>query len=230
MMRLGLRLAAAVAARAWVAALVGLCSCASFAAFKVPQTLPPGDQRILLGAALDLNSIEETGYLPLPDITLGSRFGLSERSDVGARMAFLPMGRRVTTMLLETSYRYQLVRDWRGSVNVAAEPSLGYRWLSAGGTDGHIGDLSLPLIAGLWVSDRHQIIMSPQASLQIGFSPGASPILVPAGGGSLGWLWQRIPSQALMLEASALWTPRGTEGTAGTALFHVGLGLLWTRR
>ncbi|GEM_PF-1800960 len=205
--------------------------CASFASFKVPQTLPKGDQRILLGTAIDLNSLEETGYQPLPDITLGSRFGVSDDTDVGGRIAFMPLGRRVTTMTLEVSARRRLVKDASsGVVNVTLQPSLGYRWLSAGGTDGHIGDFSLPLITGFWLTPRNQLIVSPQVSLQLGHSTGANPIWIPAAGGSLGWQFQQRPAQGFMIEASALYTPRGTEGTSGTVLMHVGVAILWTRR
>ena len=221
--------------RAWsvvvLLAMATQAGCASFSSFKVPQTLPLGDQQILLGAALDLNSIEETGRKPLPDITLGSRFGFGERTDVGARFSFLPLGREVTTMTLEVSGKYQLLpQKWLRGVQVAVQPSVGHRCLAAGGTDAHIYDASLPLIAGYWVSPRHQVIVSPQISAQVLQSHGASPILVPAAGASLGWLWQRIPSQAFMIESTTMFTQRGVEGSLGTVLFHVGVAILWTRR
>lgn len=211
--------------------LVSGSGCASFASFKVPQTLPQGDQQILFGAALDVNSIEEIGYQPLPDITIGSRFGFGPRTDIGARLSFLPLGRQVTTMAVEVSGKYQLLhRKWMRDAAFAVQPSVGYRWLGAGGTDAHIGDFTLPLIAGLPIFPRHQLIFSPQVSAQVLYSHGAAPVLAPAGGTSLGWLWQRLPSQAVMIEATALFTNRGVEGKVGTALFHVGIALLWTRR
>lgn len=96
--------------------------------------------------------------------------------------------------------------------------------------DAHIYDVSLPLIAGYWLVPRHQVIVSPQISAQVLQSYGASPTLVPAAGASLGWLWQRTPSQAFMIESTTMFTHCGVEGSLGTVLVHGGVAVVWTLR
>jgi hypothetical protein len=86
--------------------------------------------------------------------------------------------------------------------------------------------VSLPLLMGIDVG-RHQIVVAPEAGLQLWTSAGANEVWAPMIGLSLGFVWRIGQRFALVPEAAAYRTDVRIDYSRGSQMFHLGLGFLY---
>ena len=86
--------------------------------------------------------------------------------------------------------------------------------------------LTVPLIFGINVG-RHQIVLAPEAGLQLWTSEGSSPVWAPMTGLSLGFVWRIGQRFTLVPEAAAYKSSVTIDYSRGSQMFHLGIGILY---
>src|SRR5678815_4086498 len=74
--------------------------------------------------------------------------------------------------------KVQLRRVPGARLEVALGPAAGFRWISAAGASMQVSYLTLPLLLGVDVG-RHQIVVAPEAGVQLWTSAGANAVWAP---------------------------------------------------
>jgi hypothetical protein len=194
---------------------------------KTATTLPPGQNQII--AALEGNGgapIELPVKPLLPELVVGLRRGLTERVDAGIKLTTLPLGRFVFTAGVEGQVRYQLRRRPDSRLVLAIGPAAGFRWVGSSGAAMQVSYATVPLLVGIDVG-RHQIVVAPEAGLQLWTSAGSNEVWVPTTGLSLGFVWRLGARFALVPEVAAYRAHVEIDHSRGTTMIHVGLGMLY---
>jgi hypothetical protein len=212
-----------------VLAAVSLASggCTAMSTIKTATTVPPGKTQ-LIGA------IEANGGAPLelpvkpllPELVIGARRGLTERIEVGGKLTTCPAGRRTTTAGLEGEVKVQLRRVPWSRLELALGPAAGFRWISVAGAAMQVSYVTLPFLMGIDVG-RHQIVVAPEAGVQLWTSAGSNEIWAPMLGLSLGFVWRIGQRFALVPEAAAYRTDVRIDYSRGSQMFHLGIGFLY---
>jgi hypothetical protein len=211
----------------WLAALAASAGCTAMSTIKTATTLPPG-QTQWIGA------LEGNGGAPLelpvkpllPELAFGARHGLTDRVDVGGKLTSLPGGRRLTTAGVEGQVRVQLWRRDDSRLKLAIGPAAGFRWVSSSGASMQVSYLTVPLMFGIDVG-RHQIVIAPEAAVQLWTSAGSNEVWVPVAGLSLGFVWRLGQRFALVPEIAAYRAAVAIDASRGSQMIHVGIGMLY---
>jgi hypothetical protein len=213
---------------AWVvvASLAG-GACTAMSTIKTADTVPAGKNQFV--SALEANGgapIELPVKPLLPEFVFGLRRGLTDRLDVGVKLTTLPLGHRITTAGLEGQVKVQLRRVPGSRYKLALGPAAGFRWISSAGAAMQVSYLTLPFITGIDVG-RHQIVIAPEAGVQLWTSAGANEVWAPMLGLSLGFVWRISPHFALVPEVAAYRSTVRIDYSEGSQMFHVGIGCLY---
>jgi hypothetical protein len=221
-----LRRAAALAGLVSLAALDG-GGCTAMSTIKTATTVPPGQTQVV-------GAIEANGGAPLelpvkpllPELAIGLRRGLTDRVEVGGKLTTLPLGRAVTTAGLEGHVKVQLRRVPWSRFKLAVGPAAGFRWIASSGAAMQVTYATVPLLVGIDVG-RHQIVVAPEAGLQLWTSAGSNEVWAPMLGLSLGFVWRIGQRFALVPEAAAYRTDVKIDYSRGSQMFHLGIGFLY---
>jgi hypothetical protein len=213
---------------AWVvvASLAG-GACTAMSTIKTADTVPAGKNQFV--GALEANGgapIELPVKPLLPEFVFGVRRGLTDRLDVGAKLTTLPLGHRITTAGLEGQVKVQLRRVPGSRYKLALGPAVGFRWISSAGAAMQVSYLTIPFITGIDVG-RHQIVVAPEAGVQLWTSAGANEVWAPMLGMSLGFVWRISSHFALVPEVAAYRSTVKIDYSEGSQMFHLGIGFLY---
>lgn len=208
--------------------LVAVCGmgCGTMGSLQVPRTLKPGKVEVMVSGQVEGSTLGDLPGNVLPNVDLNVRVGLTERIDMRFRGTFFSVGKEGSTLGGEWTLKGSLLTaPERKGLELSLTGSLGYRWLSMAGMDGHMLSLTTGLVGGIWVTPHHQWLWMPKVSFVGSISDGASPVTPVMVGVGTGWLWRMNRHVAIQLEGTVMYTPTGVEGTPGTFSFHVGVGL-----
>jgi hypothetical protein len=194
---------------------------------KTATTVPAGQNQFI-------GAIEANGGAPielpvkplLPEFAFGLRRGLTDRLEVGGKLTTLPLGHRITTAGLEGEVKVQLRRVPGSRIKLALGPAAGFRWISSSGAAMQVSYLTLPFLTGIDVG-RHQIVIAPEAGVQLWTSAGSNEVWAPMVGLSLGFVWRIGQRFALVPEAAAYRTNVAIDYSRGSQMFHLGIGFLY---
>jgi hypothetical protein len=216
--------------RAAVAALtvaIGAEGCTAMSTVKTATTVPRGETQVFAAVEGNGGAPVELPVKPLlPELVVGARRGLTERVELGGKLTSLPLGRRITTAALEAQVKVQLRRRPDSRFEVAVGPATGFRWISSSGASMQVSYATLPLLLGCNVG-RHQIVVAPEAGLQLWTSAGAGHVWAPVAGLTLGFVWRLGERFALVPEASAYRSRVAIDYSRGTSMIHLGVGMLF---
>jgi hypothetical protein len=209
-----------------VAALAG-SACTAMSTIKTATTVPAGQNQVI-------GAIEANGGAPLelpvkpllPELVVGLRRGLTDKLEVGGKLTTCPAGRRATTAGIEGEVKVQLRRLPGARLELALGPAAGFRWISAACATMQVSYVALPLLMGIDVG-RHQIVVAPEAGLQLWTSAGSNEVWAPMLGLSLGFVWRIGQRFALVPEAAAYRTDVKIDYSRGSQMFHLGIGFLY---
>jgi len=84
----------------------------------------------------------------------------------------------------------------------------------------------LPLLLGCNLG-RHQLVLAPEAGLQLWTSAGSNEIWAPMLGLSLGFVWRIGQRFAIVPEAAAYRADVRIDYSRGSQMFHLGIGFLY---
>jgi len=213
---------------AWVvvASLAG-GACTAMSTIKTADTVPAGQNQFIGAFEANGGAPLELPVKPLlPEFVFGLRRGLTDRLDVGAKLTTLPLGHRITTAGLEGQVKVQLRRVPGSRYKLALGPAAGFRWISSAGAAMQVSYLTIPFITGIDVG-RHQIVVAPEAGVQLWTSAGANEVWAPMLGLSLGFVWRINRHFALVPEVAAYRSTVRIDYSEGSQMFHVGIGCLY---
>jgi hypothetical protein len=194
---------------------------------KTATTVPAGSTRVFAAVEANGGAPLELPVKPLlPEVAVGARHGLTDRVELGGKLTTLPLGRRVTTAALEGQVKVQLRRRPEGTLEIALGPAGGFRWVGSSGASMQVSYVTLPLMLG-WNVGRHQIVVTPEAGLQLWTSAGASEVWAPVTGLTLGFVWRLGERFTLVPEATAYRSPVALDYSRGTMMLHLGIGMLF---
>jgi hypothetical protein len=208
------------------AALAG-SACTAMSTIKTATTVPAGQTQVI-------GAIEANGGAPielpvkplLPELAVGLRRGLTDRVEVGGKLTSLPAGRRVTTAALEGQVKVQLRRVPWSRFQLAIGPAAGFRWISSSGAAMQVTYATVPLLMGIDVG-RHQIVVAPEAGIQLWTSAGSNEVWARMVGLSLGFVWRIGQRFALVPEVAAYRSDVKIDYSRGSQMFHIGVGFLY---
>jgi hypothetical protein len=209
-------------------ALLGLsAACTAMSTVKTATTVPAGETRVFAAVEANGGAPMELPVKPLlPELVVGVRHGVSGRVELGGKLTTLPLGRRVTTGALEGQVKVQLRRRPDSPLEIALGPAAGFRWIGSSGASMQVSYLTLPLLLG-WNLGRHQLVLAPEAGLQLWTSAGSSEVWAPVAGLSLGFVWRIGQRFALVPEATAYRSTVALDYSRGTLMLHLGVGMLF---
>lgn len=212
------------------AALVfALCTgCASYGSMTTARPVAPGSSQVTTALELDgFGVVESNLRVPLPTLAVGVRRGLRDDLDVGGKLSILPLGDALTALGVEAQARWRFAGDSTRRWELSVAPSAGWRGTESSGARWDAAHAVLPLVIGLNLgAKRHQLYWAPKVGWQRWWSAGAMPVDVPFAGSSLGFAWRIRERLTLIPEATLLRTPTALDNSAGSAIVHVGLGLI----
>ncbi|MFZ5471824.1 MAG: hypothetical protein ACOZIN_20535 [Myxococcota bacterium] len=179
--------------------------CTSYQTLTLPRTIPAGEWRFAVAPTMTSGFpvSPSSAFAPvLPTLSVMIRRGLSERLEVGVELE--PLARA------ELDLKVQLLQartDYEG-FDLAVAPSAGYGldFLDGGDFAPNIETFTaqLPLLVGVNVGDRHQIVLAPRCAYELWF--GRSSFV--HGGGSFGIAF-RFDDFSLMPQVTYLHTWSG---------------------
>jgi hypothetical protein len=136
-------------------AAAALAACASSGLYTAPRTLPPHQFQHNLAPevvalpqrARDLGGADTTGFTIAPGVNYAARYGLTGALEFGARIN--------TSMVTGADLKVQFVRS--RYLDLALDPGfatfIGIAWM-----------FHVPLLVGLNVSDRFQLLLAPRGA------------------------------------------------------------------
>lgn len=201
--------------------------CTAMSTVKTATTVPPGQNQLV--AALEGNGgapIEFPVKPLLPELVIGVRRGLADRVDAGLKLTTLPLGRVITTAGLEGQVKVSLRRRPDSRLQIAIGPAAGSRWIGSSGAAMQVSYATVPLIFGIGVG-RHEIVLAPEAGLQLWTSAGSNEVWVPTTGLSLGFVWRIGQRFALVPEIAGYRAHVEIDHSRGSTMLHAGLGMLY---
>jgi len=194
---------------------------------KTATTVPRGQYQLVFALEGNGGAPKELPVRPLlPELVAGVRRGVTDRVEVGAKLTTLPLGRRVTTAALEGEVKVQLRRRPDSRLEIAVGPAAAFRYVSSSGASMQVTYATLPLLIGVDVG-RHQIVVAPEAGVQLWTSAGSSPIWVPMTGLSLGFVWHIGQRFTLVPEVAAYRSSVSIDYSRGSQMIHAGVGILY---
>jgi hypothetical protein len=215
------------AACAVAACAASLGGCTAMSTIKTATTVAPGQNQYIFAVEGNGGAPVEFPVKPLlPELVAGVRRGLTERVEVGGKLTTLPLGRFVTTAGLEGEVKVQLRRRADSRLELALGPAAAFRYVASSGASMQVSYLTLPLLCGIDLG-RHQVVISPEAGLQLWTSAGSTPIWAPMAGLTLGFVWRLGQRFALVPEVSAYRSSVAIDYSRGSQMVHVGLGALY---
>jgi hypothetical protein len=209
------------------AALLAGGGCTAMSTIKTATTVPAGQTQYIGAVEANGGAPLELPVKPLlPELAFGVRRGLTDRVEVGGKVTSLPAGRRGTTAGFEGEVKVQLRRVPWSRIELALGPAAGFRWISAAGAAMQVTYATVPFLMGIDVG-RHQIVVAPEAGLQLWTSAGSNEVWAPMFGLSLGFVWRLGKRFALVPEAAAYRTDVKIDYSRGSQMFHLGIGFLY---
>ena len=198
--------------------LVALAGCYSFPTMGRAHVVDRGHVEVwgapeALVVATGGGGGQEGGASVRPLVEAGVRYGATDRIELDARVGTFGIG---------LGSRLQLWRAQR--FELLAAPGLAF-------TLPNKPALELPVVAGVNVRDRDQIVVSARVVYQQRWGGVTSPLHFAYIGGSLGYAWQLTEHVALMPEVALLtqlWAQPGftSELPDGVGI-QAGIGVLW---
>lgn len=199
------------------------------------RTLPVGRNEVSAGleALLIAPRLRETN-VALPWLQFGAGFhrGVGERLELGARLWGLSLGQRADfkTWGGALDGKLQLRRATpTGGRDVALAPSVTYHQIAFGGWPQHQAGAAVPLLIGVTLSERTQLVLGPRLAYQAWFGESQHTQHLLFAGASVALVWQWSPRFALAPELGLLYSPVqfGGEDPRGDqrGLTFLGLGL-----
>ena len=105
----------------------------------------------------------------------------------------------------------------------------GYRYLSSSGAIWEGAYASAPLLFGINVRERDQVVLGVRGGWQRWYSSGAHTVDVPQVGASLGYRWAATARLTVLPEVSWMYTPVHLGGIESqTYLLHFGVGFFFS--
>jgi hypothetical protein len=213
-------------------ALVGLAlaagaGCAAVTTMETARSLPPGQMQYAIGPEINGGGMrDKRAKVGIPEVAVGARRGVGAGVEVIGKLMVLPLGQALTSIGGELAVKVQLHRGDR--LEIAALAGGGYRTISSSGARWEGIYANTPLLFGINVRQRDQIVLGPRVGWQRWYSSGARPVDVPQAGTSIGYAWGVRPSLTVMPEVSWLYSPTGAAGREnGSVLFTAGVGFLF---
>ncbi|MBX7100633.1 MAG: hypothetical protein K1X89_23170 [Myxococcaceae bacterium] len=210
-----------------VIALGAGSGCVSISSMQSADTLGKGNFQI--GAEPGAQIL--TGVAGYPHIDLSFRYGANDRFDIGGRVgqSFLELQTKV--LLTEPGAAFKL----------SLAPAVGGGYVAAGGAGFGVLNISVPVLAGIAVSDNIELVLGPRMVnwLYFGGSSGGSGSVYAMGvGGSFGAAFGLSESFKLMPEfavsvpvvgsvSAGGSSASGGIGGAGVVFVQFKLGLLF---
>lgn len=214
--------------------LVALCAgftsvgCATMSTIGTAETLNHKQLQVFAAPEVSLSGPRgNSPKVPLPEMSVGARYGVTDRVEVGLKASALPFGQTLTTASIEGGGKLQLPKP-HPRIDVAVAASAGYRFARVSGADYEIISASLPLYVGYDLGERFQVVLGPRIGDQLWLSAGAHPVHLPFAGSSLGLVWRVNDRLTIVPEVTVLRTPTAMDQTDGTVLVHTGLGVLFS--
>lgn len=209
--------------------------CLAQTGFGRARTLPPGEGEI--SAAIEpqfLTPKRPQGSefaIPWVQLAFGYHRGVTEDVELGARVwglgfpGFQTFGGAIDTKLQLTRSEHRAQ-----GVDVAIGTSLAYHQVRLGGTPWHTFAITIPLLIGVNVGVKDQLVFGPRIADYLWTGEGENTMNLIWGGASLGYAWSVSRTITLMPEVVMMYTPLRFNGESsdkdhrGLVSTQVGLG------
>lgn len=211
---------------------VALCAviaagCASATTMETARILDRGVQQYVIGPELNGGGMADTNdKIGVPEVSFGIRRGLGHELEVDTKMMILPLGDVITSLGAEAAVKRQLYRSDR--FEIAALAGGGYRYIGSSGATWEAVYANLPLLLGINVRGKDQIVLGPRVGISRWYSSGARAVSMPQVGSSLGYAWAVRSNLTVLPEVSWSYSPVPFQGReSGTALVTASIGFLF---
>lgn len=206
-----------------VLALAGAPGCATVNGLGTARTLDAGETRLLGGAELGWVSSRPFGS-PLLRLDGGVRHGLSDRLEVGAHAGGWPLV--VQWGHVGADAKLALVRspDPTAGFDLSLAAAVQLDAVHGGGATGWGWTAQLPLLVGVNDGPRRTWVVAPRLVYQGLYSEGASPVLKPYGGLSLGVAW-RGEEVTVLPQVGLLWSDNPADQLGGMGTLTLGFAV-----
>jgi hypothetical protein len=218
------------------AAVIAASACAPLGGSGRARVLPRGDNELTASAEAMLIAPEfnsDNIVVPWAQFGIGYHRGLSERFEAGARawgLSFKQFEFQTGGAALDSKFQLAFQERDRAAIDIALAPSVGYHRVALGGTPEHMMQVSLPLLMGVAVGQRHHFIVAPRVTVQRWWGQSQYAQTFVLGGVSVGIALRVGKRWVLHPEATFMWSPVpfGGEDPAttrrGLSLLSLGFG------
>ncbi len=214
-------------------ALAGLSTGCSVSSFTTARTVPKGESRFFV--APSMLSVAVSGEPQrIPFVEIGTRYGLTDRVDVGARIGLgLQLDAKVRLAGAAT------LTD--GGFTISLAPGIGYIGglsgtpTGADGDDLHFFGATIPVLMDYRFTETLTVTLGPRLVylLQTVESTDGVATNIFGAGATLAVRWQALPGLALVPEVgfttpffSALTGVGSVTGSSGSRILQLGLGFV----
>jgi hypothetical protein len=199
--------------------------CAGVSTLGTPKSLAKGQEQYVVAPELNGGGPRRTP-VPAPEMSFGYRRGVGHGVEIDGKLSSLPLGKAFSTLGVEVVGKYQFYDEGRLTMSVAL--GTGYRLIhSMSATwEGIYGNL--PLLVGVRLRDRDQLVFGPRVGVQEWYSSGAHPVTIPFGGMSVGYAWAATENLTVFPELSWMLSPTTFQDRPeGTSMATFGVGFLF---
>ncbi len=201
--------------------LAALTGCSTYTVVGRAHTVEPGHVELLAAAGASGIAVEHADPGLYPRFEVGGRYGVSER---------LALGLRVEDSGGLATARIQILRAPAGrlGLEVLAAPGVAYTYPDK-------LSVELPILFGLNLRGGHELVVAPRVveTLNFGEANLGRPAQFVFVGGSVAFVWQCLPSVALVPELGVLANVYSEPGfasfTAAGPALQLSIGVLWDR-
>jgi len=195
------------------------------------RVLAEGQSELGLGLELTLASaqIEPSAPVgaPWPQIAASFRAGLPHDFELGARAWGFGWPNYFYTFGAGLDAKYALVRapSLEEGFDLAIGVGGAYHQQNAGGAPNHVIAAQVPLLLGVNVGDKNQIVAGVRFEDHVMFGQDQHPVNIPYGGLQLGFVWRAMDNVEIRPEVVLLYSPVPFNGT-GDSSDRKGLAVL----
>lgn len=197
--------------RLWL--LVLLAGCAPLAGSGRATVLPAGHNEVTLAPEATLLGTKLTAEgitLPSLQMTLGYHRGVADRFELGARLWGFSVeraGLESWGAALDGKLQLRFHHDTGSGPDISVAPSVGYHQLSLGGTPEHGALVSLPVLVGLRMGARNQLVLGPRVAWLAWWGESQRAQRHLFYGTSVAFAWSLSQRWTLIPELVWLWSP-----------------------
>ena len=219
----------------WLLALAA--GCAPLAHGGRARVLPVGRNEVTFAPEVTLLSTKITPEgvtLPSLQLGLGYHRGVTQRLELGGRVWGFGVERadlRTWGAALDAKIQLQWQDPLTGGADIAVAPSGGYHQMKLGGTPEHFAFASVPLLVGLPVGRRHQLVFGPRVAWHAWWGESQRAQRHVFYGGSVAFALALGERFVFIPELVLLWSPIQFGGEApqaeqkGATYMSLGLGV-----